>query len=57
MWIIRNTITGYFFAGWHQHMPVTTPNLQEAHHYAHWGDAAQVCTVLIGHWEPYQLKP
>ena len=56
MWVVKNNITGQYFAGWMSGMPVTSKKLTEAHRYANWGDAAQICTVLIGNWEPTQIE-
>jgi len=55
MWVVKNSISGVFFAGFHEGMPITTKHEEQAHVYTHRADAAQVCSVLIGSWKPEPL--
>lgn len=52
MWIVKNNITSLYFAGFAGDEPQFTKHEEQARTYAQWGDAAQICSFLSGHWTP-----
>lgn len=52
MWVIKNTITNQFFAGWNEDQTIqTTDSKVYAAHFSSWDNAAYELRLLTTNWK------